>query len=50
MPLPNSYALPAEDVLAAGRAFKYTTPISGDVVLPHPMLETFFAAKQHQYR
>ncbi len=34
--------------MAAGRAFKIApTPISGDVVLPHPMLETFFAAKQH---
>ncbi len=42
-------ALPAE-ILAAGRAFLWfgadAAPATR-VVLPHPMLETFFAAKQH---
>ncbi|EDG8597091.1 carboxylesterase family protein [Salmonella enterica subsp. enterica serovar Kentucky] len=41
-------ALPAETFWPLDAPFKIApTPISGDVVLPHPMLETFFAAKQH---
>ena len=41
-------ALPAETFWPLDAPFKIApTPISGDVVLPHPMLEIFFAAKQH---
>lgn len=41
-------ALPAESFWPLGAPFSIApTPISGDAVLPQPMLETFFAAKQH---
>lgn len=41
-------ALPAGAFWSLGAPFKIApTPISGDAVLPEPMLDIFFAAKQH---
>lgn len=41
-------AIPAEAFWPLGAPYKIApTPISGDAILPEPMLDVFFAARQH---
>lgn len=41
-------ALPASELWAPGGTLSVgPTPVSGDIVLPEPMLDTFFAGRQH---